>query len=44
MIEVGMAMAAISVERQLRMNSNTPIAAKRPPRIRCSCTAGRKPG
>ncbi len=39
MIDVGIAIAAISVERQLRMKNSTMIAAKKPPRIRCSSTA-----
>jgi len=39
MIDVGMATAAISVERQLRMKNSTTIAATKPPRTRCSSTA-----
>ncbi len=39
MIEVGMAMAAMRVDRQLRMKKSTMMAAKKPPRIRCSSTA-----
>src|SRR5574341_1316328 len=38
MIEVGMAMAAIRVERQLRRNSSTTRAARMAPTIRCSWT------
>ena len=34
-----MAMAAIRVERQLRMKSSTMSAAQKPPSTRCSCTA-----
>ena len=38
MIEVGMAMAAITVERKLPRNSNTTIAARIEPTTRCSWT------
>ena len=38
MIDVGMAMAAITVERQLRRNSSTTSAARIAPTIRCSWT------
>ncbi len=38
MMEVGMAMAAIRVERQLRRKSSTTRAARIAPTIRCSWT------
>ena len=38
MMDAGMAMAAISVERQLRRNTRTTKAARMAPTIRCSCT------
>jgi hypothetical protein len=37
-IEVGMAMAAMTVERQLRRNSSTTRAARKAPTTRCSWT------
>ena len=36
MIEAGMAMAAMSVERTLRRKMRTMTAARMPPRMRCS--------
>ncbi len=37
-IEVGIAIAAIIVERKLPRNRNTTMAARIEPTIRCSCT------
>ena len=39
MIDAGMATAAMTVARQLRMNSSTTSDARMLPRIRCSCTS-----
>ncbi len=41
MTEVGIATAAITVERQLRMKANTTSEAKMLPRIRCSLISWR---
>jgi hypothetical protein len=38
MIEAGIAMAAITVDRQLRRNASTTSAARKAPTTRCSWT------
>ena len=39
MIDVGIAIAAMSVERKFRRNTSTTAAARIEPTIRCSCTS-----